>query len=83
MSVSELIAKLKDFDGSRLVVMAKDAEGNNYSPLSDFSTGAYAAKSTRRCEVGLEALTDAARANGYSEEDVVDGVAALVLWPVN
>lgn len=83
MTVSELIEKLAGFDGSRLVVMSKDAEGNSYSPLSDFSTGAYAAESTWSGEVGLEALTDESRADGYSEEDVVDGVSALVLWPVN
>jgi len=62
MTVKELIEQLKKEDPDRLVIMAKDPEGNGYSPLSDFWSGAYRAETT---------------------EDVIDGVPALILTPIN
>lgn len=84
MTVAELISLLEKENQNRLVVMSRDAEGNCFSPLADFSTGAYEAESTWAGEVGIEELTPDLEANGYCELDVKeDGVPALVLWPVN
>lgn len=58
-----------------------DAEGNGYSPLSDYWTGAYRAETTWRGEVGFERETELPK--GYSEEDYCDGEPALILCPVN
>lgn len=84
MNVGKLIELLKKEDKDRLVVMSSDGEGNNYSPFSDLSTGAYEADSTWSGEVGLQKLTDVHKAEGYTAEDVmIEGVPALILWPAN
>ena len=83
MTVKKLIEKLQMEDPDRLVVCQKDPEGNGYSPLEDWWTGAYRAETTWSGEAGLETLTDENREAGYSEEDVIaDGVPALFLVPV-
>lgn len=84
MIVKELKIQLENVDENRLVVMAKDAEGNGYSPLAaldDAST--YLADSTWSGEVGIEKLTPELKKDGFTKEDVIGGVKALVLWPTN
>ncbi len=82
MTVKDLIDELRTVkDKSRIVVMSSDAEGNSYSPLSSVYTAAYAAYSTHGGEVGIEELTDEYEDRGYCEEDIIDGVPALVLGP--
>lgn len=83
MTVKELIELLKLEDPNRLVVMAKDSEGNNFSPMSDMSTYAYDSYNNWSGDIGLEKLTDELKNQGYTEEDVVDGIPSLVLWPLN
>ena len=84
MTVKELIEELKQLDETRIVVMSRDAEGNGYSPLSHFWTGAYRAETTWMGDVGLEKLTAKDRKDGYGEEDVIDdGDPAVILCPVN
>ena len=85
MKVRELIELLQaEPNQEREVVMAKDAEGNGYSPLSGFWTGQYRAATTYYGDVGLEQLDDTLRSEGYGDEDVMtDGVPALILKPVN
>lgn len=83
MTVRELIEFLQTEDPRRLVIIAKDAEGNGHSPLSSYWTGAYAADSTWSGEVGLEELTKEDKEAGYSEEDIIKGVPALILAPTN
>jgi hypothetical protein len=46
MTVKELIEELQKEDPSCLVVMAKDSEGNGYSPLRYYWRGAYRAESS-------------------------------------
>lgn len=84
MTVKDLIEALSKEDPNRLVVMARDAEGNGYSPLSDWWTGAYKAETTSSGEVGLEKLDETAKLAGYGEGDViVDGKPAIILTPTN
>ena len=84
MTVEELIAELTKEDPASVVVMAKDGEGNSYSPLSDFWSGVYRAESTYSGEVGFGKLTPELKKAGYSEEDIIkDGEPAVVLCPTN
>lgn len=83
MTVSDLIKLLETEDPARLVVMSKDGEGNNFSPFHGHSVGVYKADSTWSGEIGIEKITPALEKQGYSEEDVVEGERALVLWPTN
>ena len=80
MKVKELIAMLQAEDGERIVVLPSHGE---YSPLSSLSIGAYGAETTWYGRFGLERLTDEDRKRGYCDEDVVEGVPALVLYPIN
>lgn len=83
MTVKELIEALQAQDQNRIVIVAKDAEGNGYSPLHGMWSGAYRADSTYSGDAGLESLTDDDRRQGYGEGDVVEGEPALILTPVN
>lgn len=70
MTVKELREFLAEFPDNALVVMAKDAEGNDYSPLSEAYQGRYVAKNGWSGEF-------------TSEEEATEGETALVLWPTN
>lgn len=87
MKVKELIEKLKNVDPERIIVMSKDAEGNDYSPLYDIDDEmVYVPDSTWSGEVRFPKLTTELIKQGYSEGDVYDGEdgqPALVLHPVN
>lgn len=89
MTVNELIATLVQLQaeghGANIVVIAKDGEGNNYSPLADVDEShVYMADSTWSGDIGYAALTDELREMGYTDDDVMaDGKPALILWPVN
>ncbi len=66
MTVKELIEQLAVQDQDRLVVMAKDAEGNEHSPLSGWWVGEYKADTTWSGTAG-------------DADEITDGVPALVL----
>jgi hypothetical protein len=83
MSVKELIELLSKEDQDAIVVIAKDSEGNRYSPFSALQYAAYLADSTWSGSVGLLSLTPEAIADGYSEEDLNGGEPAVVLYPVS
>jgi len=83
MTVRELIALLKKKNPERIVIMAKDTEGNGYSPLHGMWSGAYLAETTWSGEAGIETLTQTDIDERYTKEDVIDGVPAIVLVPVN
>ena len=84
MTVRELIEDLKKEDPDRLVICASDSEGNDYSPVDDYTTGAYRAESTWSGEFGEEKLTKEDRELGFTDDDLIkDGVPALCLFPTN
>lgn len=83
MTVKELKELLNIHDDNRIVIMSKDAEGNSYSPLCHAYEGSYLATSTWAGEAGLESLTEEDIRLGYTEEDILDGVPALILKPIN
>lgn len=69
MTVAELIEALKEYDPSLSVIMSKDAEGNNFSPVYEAEQAFYLAETTWY---------------GECHEDADNGgVPALFLWPVN
>lgn len=71
MTTAELIQVLATFPAHMEVILAKDEEGNSFSPLSDLSTEWYAAVNTWSGEI-------------IAPEDVEDEetVLSLILWPV-
>lgn len=81
VKVSELIKELQSVDPDRIVIMSRDGEGNDYSPLASTWEGAYLAKSTYHGKAGLERLTDEFVKAGYSDEDIVNGNPAIILQP--
>lgn len=83
MKVKELIELLQKENQDREVIMSKDAEGNNFSPFCKLETGTYVAETTWYGYVSIEELTPELRKKGFTEEDVHEGVPALVLWPIN
>jgi len=84
MKVKELKKLLETVDDNRLVIMAKDGEGNGYSPLAEIDDcSTYKADSTWSGEIGIEKLTPELKKQGYSKLDMCGGVKALVLWPIN
>lgn len=85
MTVGELIELLQKEDPEREVIISMDSEGNEFSPLSDYSPELYVPDSTWSGEIYLEELTEEDIENGYTEDDVydgTDGVKAIVLWPI-
>ena len=83
MKVRELIKKLQSEDPEREVICQQDSEGNGYSPLYDWWTGAYQADAAWGEEAGPESITDEMREQGMGDDDVMsDGVPALFLCPM-
>lgn len=83
MRVEELIKELQKEDPKSLVVMAKDGEGNDHSPLSSYWCGVYRAETTWNGEVGYDKLTKELKEAGYTEEDIIEGEPAVILCPIN
>ena len=76
MKVSELRKLLDAIDPDDIVVLSSDAEGNSFSEangssLSNFCDG----------EIGLREITASDREQGYTEEDLLDGKPAFMIFP--
>lgn len=70
--LKEILAQLNDDD---LVVLAKDGEGNGFSPLNDYSVDIYIATSTWSGE--RHPRTARTRIFTDKKQD------CITLWPVN
>lgn len=78
MTVEELIRELNTLPADAFIVMAKDGEGNTFSPLSAVSDGAvYEPESTWSGEIYH--LDEVKEDEYFSKQAVL----AIVLWPVN
>lgn len=78
MRVAQLRAALDEMPDDGLVVLAKDGEGNSFSPLSDSSFALYVPESTWAGDIyepGDDEY-DNALEGGESE-------SCVVLWPTN
>lgn len=86
MTIDEFRRQLAELDlpGDTPVILAKDAEGNGFSPLVEAETAMYAAESTWS---GERYMTDAQREEtGDADEYEAapdDAVNAVFLWPTN
>lgn len=87
MTLDELraeLAKLDHLPGDTIVILAKDGEGNSFSPLAEAENAMYYAETTWS---GEHYLTEADRQaqddpDDYSEAPD-DAVPAVFLWPTN
>ncbi|CAB4122565.1 hypothetical protein UFOVP29_37 [uncultured Caudovirales phage] len=79
MTVEELISQLSRLDPRALVILQRDPEGNGYSPLS--GTEGNGSWDNDEREYGYAQLTPELEKRGYAEEDCIEGVPAVVLWP--
>lgn len=87
MTLDELraqLAELGHLPGDTIVILAKDAEGNGFSPLTEVEEAMYAADSTYS---GERYMTEEQR---LAEDDPDDwssapeeAVRAVFLWPTN
>lgn len=87
MKVKELIEALQTCNPNDLVVLAKDAEGNDFSPVVEISEGMYGPDSTWSGQVKLRELMPELEEEGYTDEDVGDpdegAVNCVTIWPIN
>lgn len=87
MTLDELRAALDalDLPGDTLVVLAKDSEGNGFSPLDEAAHAMYLADTTWSGEHYMTEEQVAADPDADEEEDgPPDGsVPAVFLWPTN
>lgn len=74
-TVRELIEILQQQDPNAVVIISRD--GNSHDPFSDIGLGTYDEVSA---EYGLRELTEELRQQGYTEEDIVAGTNAIVLY---
>lgn len=77
MTVRELIKMLEILDQDSLVIISADAEGNDYSPMDDYSTGLYWANTTWSGDFHSD------REELEEDEEEPSGVKCVCLWPVN
>ena len=78
MTVAELMEVLQDVPDHLEVVMSKDAEGNEYSPLSGFDVTNYVSVST-----WSGYILDDEDLDELDEEERENVASAFVLWPTN
>ncbi|MFE7717551.1 hypothetical protein ACFU44_00745 [Nocardia rhizosphaerihabitans] len=76
MNVREWIEVMSKLNPEALVVLAKDEEGNAFSPLAYIEPGYYTAETTWSGEFFTES-------NELPEEPGVPDVCAVALWPIN
>lgn len=84
MTVKELIVKLNRLDPKRHIIIQKNNEGNECSPMVDLWEGAFIPNSQESFKgtSHIEELTEEFKKAGYTEEDVcTDGFKAVFLVP--
>jgi len=81
MKVSELIEYLKELPQDAQVVLAKDGEGNSFSPLcGDHSEGVYFPNTPWSGEFASD---DDKESLELLTEEIGGPIKAIVLWPTN
>lgn len=85
MKVKELIKQLKNLDNQDAeVIIASDAEGNSYSPLSDISDSLlYDATNSWSGEIYSTVGAEDGSEEGLDDAIPVSGIPAIVLHPIN
>jgi hypothetical protein len=78
MNVKQLIELLGYLPPESQIILSSDGEGNNFSPLTDYSNGYYFPESSWQGSF----FTDEESIKEM-EDDGWEGTPAIVLWPVN
>jgi hypothetical protein len=80
LTVGALKKLLKGISDDTIIVAATDPEGNSYRPVIDHTLGLN--YDDANMVVGPAEITDEDKMRlGYTDEDVVEGEACLLLWP--
>jgi hypothetical protein len=86
MTVGELLEVLRVIPPDTMVVLARDDEGSDFSPLFDVGLNtSYVAETEGSGQVKLFQLTPEAVEAGADEDEVggPDAVRCVCLWPVS
>ena len=86
MKVKTLKKLLQNYNDEDEIIMAKDEEGNYFSPLVSLEEVLYVPETTYSGTVYLKGLNDDLRDIGFTEEDLYDGnngVNAIALYSTN
>ena len=85
MKVSELKQLLENYPDDTEIIMSKDSEGNNYSPLSQVAGAIYIPETTWFGDIYSPewSAEDACMDEAEREEFKKNAKISLVLWPVN
>ena len=81
MKVKELKLILNTCNDEDEVIIAKDSEGNHFSPLTSYGKFIYVSNSFSPGDIYQRKISEI-----YTEEDLYhgdDGVKASVLWPIS
>lgn len=76
MTVAELIERLQQLDPALPVILAKDGEGNGFSPACEVAVDMYVAETT-----WSGYMVDQGADEDTEEDDEANPVA--VIWPTN
>ena len=80
ITVGALKKLVKGLSDDTLVVIAVDPEGNRFRPLVDHTLGLNYDEDSM--DVGPAEVSEADKMRlGYTDEDVVEGEACILLWP--
>lgn len=83
MKISELKALLAEVPDHLQVVMAKDEEGNGFSPLSEFDFGVYEEESTWGGEFSSYIHDEEGNEVYPTQAHTVETGNAICFWPTN
>lgn len=86
MKVKDLIELLQLQDPEDIVVLSKDAEGNDFSPLEECSISRkYIPETTWSGAICFRTAEEALRTEEIEdlEDFPEEGINCIVLWPVN
>ena len=86
MKLSDFRQHLAELDGDLEVIIARDAEGNSYSPLASCEVAVYRPDTTWRGETYPAEITDEMRFEGWTDDALCHGGdcwPAVVFWPAN
>ncbi len=83
MKVRELIELLEEEDPEAEVVLSRDSEGNDYSPVAEVDDGVYEAETTWNGQFYSNPGEDMDAAQEADWHEVRENPQALCLWPTN
>ena len=80
MNIGELKKLIADLDDSLVVILQCDSEGNSYSFVEGIDADNNAYDEEDELRVGPKKLTKKLIDRHFSEEDLINGPACVVIW---